>query len=101
MELVIPGLIIVALMAWASTKIKKRAADAFETESIETDRYSLRKPEGFLHVLGDSEHEFYAYSREYGSGSGSKVRRATIEIDAFKSASVADVRNGIKSSVRD
>ena len=84
MELLIPGLILVALMVWASTKIKKTAADAFETESIETDSYTLQKPEGFLHVLGDTEHEFYAYSKEYGEGSNNKLRRATIEIDILK-----------------
>ncbi|PYS98699.1 MAG: hypothetical protein DMF63_15030 [Acidobacteria bacterium] len=98
MELLIPGLILVALMAWASTKIKKRAADAFEAETIETDKYTLQKPEGCLHVLGDPDHEFYAYSREFGEGDGGKLRRATIEIDIVKNASVAVVRNAIKSS---
>jgi hypothetical protein len=101
MELLIPGLILVALMVWASTKIKKTAADAFEAESIETDSYSLQKPEGFLHVLVDSEHEFYAYSKEYGEGSSSKLRRATIEIDVLKSASLADVRDAIKNAATD
>jgi len=101
MELLIPGLILVALMAWASTKIKKRAADAFEAESIETETYSLRKPEGFLHVLGDSDHEFYAYSKEYGEGTGVKARRATIEIDILKAERLVDIRNAIKSSATD
>jgi len=98
MELLIPGLILVALMVWASTKIKKTAADAFEAESIEAENYSLQKPEGFLHVLVDSEHELYAYSREYGEGSSSKLRRATIEIDILKSASLAQVRDEIKNA---
>ena len=101
MELLIPGLILVALMAWASTKIKKRAADAFEAETIETDGYTLQKPEGFLHVMSDPDHEFYAYSREFGAGKSSTVRRATIEIDIFRSESLADVRNAIKSSAND
>ena len=101
MELLIPGLILVALMAWASTKIKKRAADAFEAETIETESYTLQKPEGFLHVLGNPDHEFYAYSREFGEGTSAKVRRATIEIDTLKGASFADVRNAIKSSATD
>ena len=101
MELLIPGLILVALMAWASTKIKKSAADAFEAETIETDSYTLQKPEGFLHVLNDPGHEFYAYSKEYGAGPNSTVRRATIEIDIFRSESLADIRNAIKSSAAD
>ena len=101
MELFIPGLVLVALMVWASTKIKKRAADAFEAETIETANYTLRKPEGFLHVLNDPAHELYAYSREFGAGAGSKARRATIEIEIFRSESLADVRNAIKSSATD
>src|SRR5436189_43661 len=101
MELLIPGLILVALMAWASTKIKKRAADAFEAETVETDRYILQKPEGFLHVLGDSDHEFYAYSREFGEGTSSKIRRATIEIDVLRSANLAEIRNAIKGPADD
>ncbi len=83
MELLIPGLILVALMVWASTKIKKRAADAFESELIETDRYSLLKPEGFLHVIGDPDHELAAYSREFGENDKLGIRRATIELDVL------------------
>jgi hypothetical protein len=98
MELLIPGLILVALMAWASTKIKKRAADAFEAENIETEDYLLKKPEGFLHVLGDPDHEFYAYSREFGEQSSSTIRRGVIEIDVLRGASIADVRNSIKEA---
>ena len=82
MELLIPGLILVALMAWASTKIKKRAAEAFEPELIETDNYSLQKPEGFLHVLNSEDHDFEAYSKEFDQGNFS-LRRAMIEIDVL------------------
>lgn len=98
MELLIPGLILVALMVWASTKIKKRAADAFEAESIETDTYSLQKPEGFLHVIGDPGHEFRAYSKEFGEEPNSGVRQATIEIDVFRDNDVAGVRDLIERS---
>lgn len=82
MELLIPGLILVALMAWASTKIKKRAAEAFEPETIETENYSLEKPEGFLHVLESPDHDFEAYSREFDEGDF-RIRRAKIEIDVL------------------
>lgn len=82
MELLIPGLILVALMAWASTKIKKRAAEAFEPETIETKNYSLEKPEGFLHVLESPDHDFEAYSREFDEGDF-RIRRAKIEIDVL------------------
>src|SRR4030095_7667083 len=98
MELLIPGLILVALMWWASTKIKKHAADAFEAERIETGSYSLQKPEGFLHVIGDEEHEFKAYSRDFGEGDNTGVRQATIELDVFPGGHLAEVRDVIKSS---
>ena len=95
MEILIPGLILVALMVWASTKIKKQAADAFETEVIDTDRYSLHKPEGFLHVIGDPDHEIMAYSRDFGLGDKIGVRRATIELDIFPGSDLATVRDTI------
>ena len=98
MELLIPGLILVALMVWASTKIKKRAADAFEAEFVETETFSLQKPEGFLHVIGDPEHEFYAYSKEFGENDNLGFRRATIEIDFFRDKDLAGVRDSILNS---
>ena len=98
MELLIPGLILVALMVWASTKIKKTAADAFQEELIETDAYSLRKPEGFLHVIGDEHHELMAYSREYGKGDNTGVRQATIELDILKDTSLENVTEWIQQS---
>lgn len=98
MELLIPGLILVALMVWASTKIKKRAADAFETEFIETENYSLQKPEGFLHVIDDPGHEFHAYSRDFGKGDNTGIRQATIDIDVFPYTRLETVRDLVKES---
>ena len=98
MELLIPGLILVALMVWASTKIKKTAADAFQEEHIETDAYALRKPEGFLHVIGDDNHELMAYSREYGKVDNTGVRQATIELDILHDSSVENAIESIRQS---
>jgi hypothetical protein len=78
MELLIPGLILVALMVYASTRIKRSAARAFEAEYIEGDGFELKKPEGFLHRLGENaEFEFEAYSKEFGGGVAADVRAAT------------------------
>ena len=93
MELLIPGLILVALMVYASTRIKNRAAAAFDPELIETERYSLRKPEGFLHVVGNPEHEVMAYSKEYGDEGHSVYRQATIELDILD----GDLQNEVES----
>jgi len=78
MELLIPGLILVALMVWASTRIKRSAARAFEAEHIEGDGFSLDKPDGFLQKLDDkSEYAFEAYSKDFGRGLAENTRAAT------------------------
>jgi len=81
MELLIPGLILVALMVYASTRIKKATAMAFEREEIDTADFTLVKPEGFLHLLnGDPAFAFQAYSKEFGTNGSSEKRQATIDI---------------------
>lgn len=81
MELLIPGLILVALMVYASTRIKKTAAAAFEPETVETEAFIIDKPEGFLNVInGDPKFEFEAYSRDFGDEPAENVRQARIEI---------------------
>lgn len=84
MEILIIGIIIVALMAYVSTRIKRSAAAAFEAETVETDEYSIQKPDGFLSVVGgDPRLAFEAYSKEFGTGPAAKLRqaRATMVID--------------------
>jgi hypothetical protein len=89
MELLIPGLIIVAIMVWASTRIKRNAAAAFEEESVETEEFSIRKPDGFLHVLNDdSGLAFRSYSKEFGKVGDREVRKATIEIEKHPATNI-------------
>jgi len=77
MELLIPGLILVALMAYVSTRIKRSAARAFEAESFTGDGFTLNKPDGFLHLSEEnSEHPFEAYSKEFGTGDAGNIRAA-------------------------
>ena len=81
MELLIPGLVLVALMVYASTRIKRSAARAFEAESIDTPEMFISKPDGFLHVIDDhSPLLFEAYSKEFGTGSNGSVRRVTAAV---------------------
>ena len=88
MELLIPGLLLVALMVWASTRIKKIAASAFDPETIETDEFVIQKPEGFLHNLnGDPKYIFEAYSKEY-SKANDKLRVGTATITRIENGSV-------------
>lgn len=99
MEIFIIGLIIVALMVYASTKMKKFTAQAFEAETINDAEFSLEKPEGFLHVIGGkSEFAFYAYSKEFGKAEAEEMRQAEIFIEIFAEKSLAEVCEGIKTS---
>lgn len=81
-------------MVYASTKIKKRAAEAFEPETIETQRYTLQKPEGFLHVIDSPRHDVEAYSKEYSDDDSS--RRATIEVDILRDTDLKTVRESLR-----
>jgi hypothetical protein len=97
-EILIVGSIIVALMIYTSTRIKRSAARAFDEELIDKDDFTLIKPEGFLHVLNDdSGRAFTAYSREFGKDEASDQRRAWIKLQKTVD-SVQDVRRAIKAA---
>lgn len=82
MELLIPGLILVGLMVYVSTRIKRSAAAAYEPEEIETDEFSITKPEGFLHPLNnDNGLAFEAYTKEFGEDDAKKMRHAWAELE--------------------
>lgn len=100
MELLIPGLILVALMVYASTKIKKNAARAFEPEHIETDEFSITKPDGFLNPLNDeSGLAFIAYSKEFGKDNADNIRQASAELRVFEDANFEDICGRTKEAV--
>ena len=81
MEILIIGLFLVALMVYASTRIKRTAAEAFNAERIETDDFIIEKPDGFLNVLNhDPSLEFDAYSKEFGADDASGFRAARAEL---------------------
>ncbi len=88
MEILIPGLILVALMVYASTRIKKSAARAYEPETIETEDFVINKPAGFLTVIGgDPQYAFESYSKEFGTDSASEFRKATAHISVYNAGS--------------
>ena len=97
MELLIPGLILVALMVYASTKIKKITAEAFEPETIETEDFLLEKPEGFLSILNrDPALEVDAYSREFGVETTADIRQARIEVRHYRICKMSEAISLIK-----
>lgn len=88
MEILIIGGIIVALMVYASTKIKRSAAQAFEPETIDEADFSLNKPEGYLHPFREnSEFAFEAYTKNFGGGAAKNLRqsRATLRVNSNSS----------------
>lgn len=98
MELLIPGLILVALMVYASTRIKRSAAAAFEPETIETDEFVIQKPDGFLNVIGgDPQYAFEAYSKEFG-GLDQNIRLATARLTVRSARSLDDGVSAIRES---
>lgn len=106
MELLIPGLILVALMVYASTKIKKTAAAAFEPETIETEKFLIEKPDGFLNIINhDPALELDAYSRDFGVENTADVRQARIEIRHYRVCKMTEAvamikeRSTIKSDI--
>lgn len=99
MELLIPGLILVALMVYASTRIKRTAAAAWESETIDTEEFTIEKPAGFLHVLnGDPKFIFEAYSREFGVETAANLRAARAELTAKSGTSRRDEVRAIKKT---
>ncbi len=82
MEIWIIGGIIVALMVYASTKIKRAAAGAYEREEIAADGFAIVKPEGFINLI-NSAHAFEAQSKEFGESEESEEMyraRATVTL---------------------
>lgn len=99
MEILILGIILVALMAWASTRIKKNAAAAFDAETVVEPAFTIEKPEGMLHVLnGNPDLAFEAYSKEFGTGVMSKMRLFRAEIQKLHPTGVAARLAEIKKS---
>lgn len=101
MELLIPGLVLVALMVYVSTKIKKNAAKAYETEFIETEEFSLVKPDGFLNPLNDdSAFAFEAFTKGFGAPPHQHLKQATIELTAREGSTLDAVLADIRQNAR-
>lgn len=100
MEILIIGGAIVALMIYASTKIKRRAAEAFEEETIDTEDYTLVKPENFLAPVEPEGYlAFYAYSKEFGEeDKAEKLRQSLIKLKVLAGRSLTEIARDVKKS---
>lgn len=81
MEILIVGVIIVAIMAYASTKIKNAAKKAYEQEIIETEEFRIIKPEGFIIPLKEStEFEFEMQTKDFGEDEAENFYRCWVYV---------------------
>ena len=89
-------------MVYASTKIKRNAARAYKSETVETPDFSIMKPEGFICPVDHNEElVFAAYSKEYGRDEADGVRQASAEIRVFEDANFDEICERVKvDSVR-
>ena len=95
MEILIPGLALVALMVYVSTRIKRSAAKAFDEEVVETDDFTITKPEGFLIPIEASDLAFAAYTKEFGKGDSGSVRQVSAELRIHGGSTLEAVRDAI------
>ncbi|MEO8073307.1 MAG: hypothetical protein ABI891_12020 [Acidobacteriota bacterium] len=97
MEILIIGGVLVALMVLVSTKIKKSAAQAFESEIIETEEFRLIKPAGFVHPLREvSDYVFEAYSKDFGEKNERNIWRAQVYMTVLDGLHFNSVRKDVK-----
>ena len=95
MEILIPGLALVALMVYISTRIKRSAAKAFDEELVETDDFTITKPEGFLMPTEANGLAFAAYSKEFGTGDAGSFRQVSAELKIHAGETLESVRDSI------
>ncbi len=76
MEILIIGVILVALMAYASTKIKNAAKLAYEQETFTNEHFTIIKPEQFIiPVKAASEFDFECYSKDFAEDEAEKFNQ--------------------------
>lgn len=86
-------------MAYASTRIKKSAARAYEAEMVETDEFVIQKPDGFLNVIGgDPAFVFEAYSKDFGGAGSEDFRKATATLRVYDNVSENEIAERIIGS---
>jgi len=111
MEILILGILLVALMVWASTRIKRNAAAAFDAETVETEDFTIKKADGWLSKVDPKEpYLFEAYSKDFGiePNQGVRLGNATIEtssgsIDEIASREISggEITDDIREVVAD
>jgi hypothetical protein len=99
MEIFIVGVIVVALMVYVSTRIKKSAAQAYEPETIEAEDFTINKPAGFINPINDdSAFAFEAYTKDFGTDEAKDFRQARARLRRISDSSFDAVCKNVKQS---
>lgn len=102
MEILIVGVILVGLMVYVSTRIKKSAASAFEQEIIESEDFRLIKPEGFISPIKEnSDFVFEAYTKDFGKNDAEEFRQAWANLVVISDSSFEIAVENVKKSNRE
>ncbi len=101
MEILIIGIIIVALMVYTSTKIKKAAKEAYEPETVRTEEFSITKPQGYMIPAEDerSPYKLEIFSKAYGSGDCEKKRQAELNLIIENGSELASSRKAERAAL--
>lgn len=101
MEILIVGAVVVALMVFISTKIKKSVAAAFEREIIENENFRLIKPAGFINPINEnSEFAFEAYTKEFGKNDADEFRQASAHVTVISGSDFKTAIESVKKNRR-
>lgn len=89
-----------ATLFFISSRIKKAAREAFESETIDGDEFAIVKPEGFINPIKDeSDFAFEAYSKDFGTGENSgNFNQAEILVSVFPDADFAEICEAAKKN---
>ncbi len=99
MEIFIVGVIVVALMVYVSTRIKKSAAQAYEPETIDAEDFTIKKPAGFINPINDdSTFAFEAYTKDFGTDEAKDFRQARARLRRISDSSFDAVCKNVKQS---
>jgi hypothetical protein len=78
-----------ATLFYISSRVRRAAGLAFESETIQTDEFVIVKPEGFINPLrNESRFVFEAYSKDFGAGENAEnFNQAEIFVSIFDNKS--------------
>ena len=98
MEIIIIGVLLVGVMVYVSTRIKRTAAKAFVSEVVEKEDFRLEKPAGFLYPLNtESGFAYEAYSKTYGERGTRNIWRARTRMRVTEGLNIRKLVNEIRS----